>query len=235
MAEMTPERRAAWQAEEDREAEQRKAIDRERKNKSNAKKRKPPVNEFQNEPVLRMRWFEAFTGPANGNRMKASEIAGYAESQWRIAGDRNFKHFAPRLARMAEEKINRSTLIEMTARQARGIGRHRVFDEDGIEIWAETLKNVFAAGDQDLLEGVKQGKYGQEISTPSTQSALKMLVDISGIAAPIKVNLSNTPRAELESEGDIYLRELAGMSLIDGDSIEADYDDFDTQADDSAD
>lgn len=139
--------------------------------------------------VLRMRWWDAYVGPANGNGVKASEIAGYAECQWRSASAKNRRHFAARLAKLADEKLNRSTLIEELHHDSQGVGEYIAWAGSSPDI-VQTIENLRDAGQLRQLIGAEVSQFGTKLKFRDPQKALDTLVKIAGIAAPVKSNVT---------------------------------------------
>lgn len=213
MAEMTEARRAAWQAEEDRKVEVRREKRRARAREAQEKSKNHSDSDLVNESVLRLRWLEAYTGPANGNHRRASEIAGYPENQCNTAGLRNRKHFAPRLAKMAEEHLSKSTLVEMLWQNAQGVGDELSFNGEDVNI-LQTVENLQEAGKLRQITSAKTKitKFGTEteIKFIDSQAALFKLIDIAGLAAPTKI----TGTLTLEGLTPAQIRDKA-LSVID--------------------
>jgi hypothetical protein len=238
MAEMTPERRAAWQAEEDRKAEARRRKRRDATRAKTAADTEAHAGDLEvfesREDSLRPLWLTAFLGPANYNGVKAAEIAGYAQSSWWHVANKNKQVYAKQIAAHFESTyLQKSEVVATLVNTWRGPGEYLDFDDGTFNI-GQTIENLKAAGLMGLVVGVKETKDGTQLLFRDPDQALGRIIQMTGLNAPIKIDLSSVPRADLESEGDIYLRELAAMALIDG-AIDADYVNDTAEADESAD
>lgn len=192
MTEMTPERRAAWQAEEDRKDAQRLKTDRDRKNKANRKasnKARMALRDTEDSECLKQQsWLRAYLGPANYNASLAARMVEYPVASSGAKGWELKKKFAKKIAAHFEENyLQKSAVVASLVNTWNGPGEYLAFDDGGLNV-AQTIENLREAGLMGLIVGVKETKEGTELKFRDADQALGRIIQMTGLNAPVKIS-----------------------------------------------
>lgn len=179
MTEMTPARRAAWQAEEDRKKQAAK--DR-RKAKTQALK----AAVVSDSTVMEIAWLKAYIENPEAGKLAAARVAGYAETSVNTTASRLSRKFAPQIAKSL---LDKDALISRVYEAAIGPGVHFVRGESGIDLEA-TLEKIESADAQWMMTGFKEGKYGPEVTFRNPDVYMKLIADAAGLAAAKVVDVN---------------------------------------------
>lgn len=185
-----------------------------------------------NEAVMRLRWLHAYEAAGTGNRAQASRDAGYSENICKQVGYKNYKHWAKRIAQNA---LDKDSIVLRLDQQSRGIGNYAVFDrdEDGNKRfnWDKTHENLQDNNATHLIIVEISDKNGEKITFKNPDVATRILSDASGLTSPPKVDVtvllaSKTPE-EKQAIRDGALKKAIALKgpTPENDYIDADFED----------
>jgi len=211
MPEMTPQRRAAWLADQQERAAKRKvrALEHSRERQKQYRKAvakakklipigKSAVNATLATP-LEEKWYEAYTSLTNFDGVEAARIAGYAPSPQNLL--RQSKRLKVKFARRIAQVIgDRDSVFIRVFEQAMGHGDKLAFDEKGKHDQAKTIENLANADQLWKIASVEETKYGQKLVFRDADMALRIIAAavIPNTTSKVDVNVQLSEKTEQE-------------------------------------